>query len=359
VSGSVALERLEVVIDAAGVAPRIEAMLPVGVRPRQLRVRTLLVGMLLVAEDHRPAHLRRVHRALLALPEPQQRRLGVIADRSAGQHQLTYRQTERTFALVVRALAKDKPDGAPSGVLSEVLDALLEASVQVNGEPASSSLAVDWTDLQSWSRPPPKQGGECADPEASRGHRRGNSPGEKDEAFFGYYLQVATTVNDERGPDVPELGRRIQLTSCHTDQPPALVPVLERMHTAGIKLGDVLADSGYAHRKAERWALPLRRLGASPIQDLHPHDRGPQGTHMGATCANRALYCPTTPKALLELGPLPRGATPEQTAAHDQLADELAKYKLGKITRYDHDGYHRVACPATQGKLRCRSGPPR
>jgi hypothetical protein len=32
------------VIDASGVAPRIEALLPIGVRPRQLRVRTLLTG---------------------------------------------------------------------------------------------------------------------------------------------------------------------------------------------------------------------------------------------------------------------------------------------------------------------------
>jgi hypothetical protein len=34
----------EAVIDASGVAPRIEAMLPIGVRARQLLVRTLLGG---------------------------------------------------------------------------------------------------------------------------------------------------------------------------------------------------------------------------------------------------------------------------------------------------------------------------
>jgi hypothetical protein len=94
------------------------------------------------------------------------------------------------------------------------------------------------------------------------------------------------------------------LTSCEADPPPALVGVLERMAAAGIEIGDVLADSGYAHRKPESWALPLRRLGARLIQDLHPHDRGPKGTHMGATLANGALYCPATPSALLELGPL-------------------------------------------------------
>ena len=36
---------LEEIIGGSGVAPRIEALLPVGVRRRQLRVRTLLLGM--------------------------------------------------------------------------------------------------------------------------------------------------------------------------------------------------------------------------------------------------------------------------------------------------------------------------
>jgi hypothetical protein len=37
----------EAVIDASGAAPRIEALLPAGVRRRQLSVRTLLAGMCL------------------------------------------------------------------------------------------------------------------------------------------------------------------------------------------------------------------------------------------------------------------------------------------------------------------------
>jgi hypothetical protein len=316
-------------------------------------VRTLLVGMLLAAADGRPAHLTRVLDALSALPEPDRRRLGVVADWPAGPHELTYRQLEYTFARIVKALAKDTPDGAPSEPLSDVLDRLLEASVQAAGPPASSALAVDWTDHESFSRPPPDTDGECADPEASWGRRRRHGPGDKDELFFGYYLQVATMVCDEHRPEVPELVRRICLTSCRLDPPRALVPVLERMHASGIGLGDVLADSGYAHRTPDTWALPLRRLGASLIQDLHPHDRGPRGTHMGALCSNGALYCPATPPPLLKLGPLARAATREQAAAHDQQTAELARYKLPRLTSDDADGYHRVACPATTGKLRC------
>jgi hypothetical protein len=402
-SAKVSLERLEAIIDASLVPARVEAMLPVGVRPRQLSVRTLLLGMLTALSDGRPAHLRRVHEALRSLPAQQQWRLGVLAQWKSAPHLLTYRQTEYTFALVAGALGKEKPDGSPSEILSGIIDALLEASVQTLGPPESSSLAVDWTDFESFSRPPrkrrsepesaepvpenadadtpekdaqcaeaedaqglpekteqdtPKKDAHCADPEASWGHRRGDGPGQKDEAFYGCYLQAATIVKEENGPEVPELVRRILLSSCHVDPPAAFVGVLERMTAAGITLSDVLDDSGYAYRTAEDWALPLRRLGAALIQDLHPNDRGLKGTHMGATLTNGNLYCPATPQTLLELGPLSPGASTEQTTAHDQSTAELARYKLGPLTALDHDGYHRACCPATQGKLRCPLRPP-
>jgi hypothetical protein len=65
-----------------------------------------------------------------------------------------------------------------------------------------------------------------------------------------------------------------------------------------------------------------------------------------------------TPRPPPGLGPLARDATPEQTAAHDQQTAETARYKLGKITASDADGYHRVMCPAAMGKLRCPLRPP-
>ena len=125
------------------------------------------------------------------------------------------------------------------------------------------------------------------------------------------------------------------------------------MPADGIPPGDILADSGYAHRDAGAWAIPLRAAGAQLIQDLHPSDRGPRGTHHGAIIANGNLYCPATPKPLLQLGPLPPGATREQVTAHDTQAAELAKHKLGRTSADDADGYHRVACPAVMGKTRC------
>jgi hypothetical protein len=354
---SIPLPRIEEIIDASGVAPQIETLLPIGVRHRQLRVRTLLAGMLLCQADQRPAHLTRVRDALIALPAGDQTRLGVLEDWRTGPHLLTYRQTERTFGLAADALANAAPDGLPSGALAGICDDLLEASIPDEHKHASTALAVDWTDVETFSRPPPHGTRDCADPEAWWGHRSGGGPGQDSELFFGYYASAATMMPEEHGPPVPELARRMTVCSCDTDPARALIPVLTAMPAAGIPLGDILADSGYAHRDAEAWALPLRHAGAQLIQDLHPADRGPRGTCHGAIIANGNLYCPATPRPLLELGPLARDATPEQAVARDQQTAELARHKLGKITAEDADGYHRVMCPAVMGKIRCPQRP--
>jgi len=350
---SIPLAVLEDIIDTSRAAPRIEALLPAGVRHRQLPVRTLLTGMMLTLDDRRPAYLTEVHQALIALPEPDQARLGVTENWKTGPHQLTYRQVEHTFGLVIKVLSKDQPDGAPSGDLAGICDDLLEASIPAEHKDTSAALAADWTDVESFSRPPPRGTTQCADPEASWGHRNSNLPGPKGEMFFGYYLSAATMTREEHGPPVPELARRMTLSSCHPGPVRAFTKVLTSMAAAGITLGDILADSGYAHRDAEAWAIPLRQAGAQLIQDLHPHDRGPQGTHQGAIIANGNLYCPATPKTLLELGPLGPAATLEQATAHDAQTAELARCKLGPVSSDDTDGYHRAACPAVTGKIRC------
>jgi hypothetical protein len=316
-------------------------------------VRTLLAGMCLAHAGHRPAHLTRVHQALISLPVDDLWRLGVLADWKHGPHLLTYRQTEYTFSLAADALSKDEPDGLPSAALAGICDDLLEASVPGQFKDASRSLAVDWTDLESFSRPPPHGTSDCADPEASWGHRKNNLLRSQDELFFGYYYSAAIMMPEENGPAVPESARRATLSSCRHDPVRAFAPVLTAMPGQQIPLGDILDDSGYAHRDAGAWAIPLRAAGAQLIQDLHPHDRGPKGTHHGAIIANGNLYCPRTPRPLLELGPLARTATSEQAADHDRQTSELARHKLGRLTADDPDGYHRVQCPAAAGKIRC------
>jgi len=236
---SIPLAELEDLIDGSGIAPEIEVLLPAGVRHRQLAVRTLILGMLLTLDDGRPAQLTRVHAALTALPAGDQARLGVSEDWKHGPHQLTYRQVEHTFHLVTVALGKDQPDGAPTQILTRTCSDLLEASIPAWVTDATTALAADWTDVETWSRPPRHGTTECAGPEASWGHRNSNLPGPKGEMFYGYYLSAATMVAEEHGQAIPELARRMTLCSCHPGPARALATVLLAMAAAGIALGDM------------------------------------------------------------------------------------------------------------------------
>jgi hypothetical protein len=143
----------------ASVIDRIEQLLPIGVRPRQLRVRTLLLGMLICLADCRPAHLTRVHQALCSLAGHDKWRLGVLVSSKTGSHLLSYRQVERTVSLVIAVLEKDSLDGEPSTLLQNLTDALLEASIEARWKVSSGSLAVDWTDLETFGLPPAERGG--------------------------------------------------------------------------------------------------------------------------------------------------------------------------------------------------------
>jgi hypothetical protein len=329
-------------------------MLPAGVRQRQLHPRTLLAGMQLALDDRRPAHLTEVHAALTSLPRAGQERPGVTADWHGRPRRLTCRQAGHTNRLITKALAKAAPDGAPSAHLQHVRDQLTEASIPEAFKNTSTSLAADWTDVEAWARPVPHEAaGTGTGPEASWGHRNAGRSVQEGEMFFGYYLSAAVMVADENGEPVPELARRITLASPGHDPAAELAGVLTTMPASGIAPGDVIADSGYAHRVPGTWANPLRAAGADLVQDLHPNDRGPRGTHQGAIIANGNLYCPATPGPSPDLVPLPPGAPAADAAAHDQKTAELTRYKPGAHAAEDTDGYRRHVCPAAAGKIRC------
>ena len=74
----------------------------------------------------------------------------MTADWKNGPHLLTCRQTERTFGLAADALAKNAPDGLPSQTLAVICDDLLEASIPEEHKHASTALAVDWTDVETF-----------------------------------------------------------------------------------------------------------------------------------------------------------------------------------------------------------------
>jgi len=355
----------------------LDDLMPCGGRPRQLGARTVLLGIMLALDAGRPAQLEAAWRALDSLPLPDQLSLGFAQSKNGACHGASYRQLSDTFSVLCRGIDptpvpsfRGVPDderalhlaAARSGVdvetnaarLDAVSDALVEASVPAPYKSASSSLAVDWTDHETWSRARPAEDPQPAnDPDASFGHAKRNAPGAKDYLFFGYYAQVATMVRDEGGARVPELVRRIAVHAPAVDPAAVMAQTLVRLSGDGIALGDVLADCGYSNRVPQTFAAPLRRAGANLVMDLHPGDRGRHGTFEGAIAANGALFCPATPAPLLDLGPLKRGASEEETAAHDARFAELMRYKFCALSAPDAEGYQRVICPAAAGKVRC------
>ena len=194
-SGPGTLARLESILDASGVAERIEALLPVGVRPRQLRPPD---------PPRRPPP--RPGRRPPGPPDQgastpwSSRSRGSAAPR--GRRRLEDRRPRPDLPpgrahLLARSSTRSgrsRPTARPAAVLQGCLDALSRRACPNTGRTATGSSPS--TGPTSRASPPAgrRTNGAYRDPDASWGHRKGGGPGEKDELFFGYYLQLATMV---------------------------------------------------------------------------------------------------------------------------------------------------------------------
>ena len=194
-------------------------------------------------------------------------RLGLIAERKNGPHRPTYRETERTSGLIPGTLAKDEPDGLPSDAGRD-LRRPARSRHRGGVEERERLLAVDWTDMESFSRPPPAKRGPCADPQASWGHRKNNLLRSQDELFFGYQLSAAIMMPTRTAPPSP-------YSPAASPCPPAATtrsapwPGPDRDAGNGIGLSHLLAHSGYAHRDPSAGpsrCAPRRQL----VKDLDP-----------------------------------------------------------------------------------------
>ena len=308
-------------------------MLPIGVRCRQLSVRTLLAGMCLTQADGRPAHLTRVHQALTSLPEDDQRRLGVIADWKNGPHRLTYRQTEYTFGLVADALARDEPGGLPSPALQAICDTCWRpASRRSSRTPARR---WPWTG-RTWSPSPgprPAKGGPCADPEASWGHRKNNLLRSEDELFYGYYLSARDHDARRERPGCPR---------ARPPHHPVVLPPRPGPRLGPRPDGDARTrDPARRHPRRFRLRPPRRRSLGHPAarRRRQPSSRtctrttaAPRAPTTAPSSATATSTAPAPRARCWNSGRSPAAPPPKQAAAHDARTAELARYKLGRLT---------------------------
>lgn len=222
------------VIDASGVAERIEAALSRSTgRRRSLHVRALLVALLCLAIDDRPLHLKAATKLLFSgLDATWREELGVVGKADDKRTFLArYRQVRYLFHLVIsvvdpswepkdRLLRQDeliqrrKPLseqelGARRRRLLETINDLLTASVKVCSDDElqafDGSVGLDATPVPLWSRGPSVRGGTCAsDPDGGwyvreGDHRELEGPKGKKFTKVAWALE-ATIVTMGRAP---------------------------------------------------------------------------------------------------------------------------------------------------------------
>ena len=247
--------------------------------------------------DHRPAHLTRVRDALTALPRGRPgaaRRDRRLETRPAPAHLPADRAHLRPGRR--RPGQGRHPTACPRRPSPRSATTCWKPA-----SPRSTSTPAPrwrWTG-PTWKPspgPPPRGTRDCADPEASWGHRSGGGPGQDSELFFGYYPSAATMMRDEHGPPVPELARRMTVCSCRHDPARALVPVLTAMPDAGIG----------ARRHPRRLRLrPPRRRSLGPPAPAVRRAAGP-GPAPAPTAAPAApTTAPSSPTATSTARPRP------------------------------------------------------
>ena len=213
---------------------------------------------------------------------------------------------------------------------------------------------MDWTDLESFSRPPPHGASDCADPEASWGHRKNNLLRSQDELFYGYYLSAGIMMPEENGPGRPRARPPRHAVVVPARPGPRLRSRADRdARPAGSRSATSSTTPATPTATPEPGPSRSEPPAPSSSRTCTRTTAGPRAPTTARSSANGNLYCPQTPRPLLELGPLARTATREQAADWERKTAELARYKLGRLTSDDQDGYHRVQCPAAMGKIRC------
>jgi hypothetical protein len=371
------------VIDSSGVASRIEALLVKKTgRPRQMKVRAILVALLLLALDDRPLHIKAATQLLFCkIPASWRDRLGINGDANSRKALLArYRQARYLFGLVLalvdpsadpkdralsaeelaarRKILSEAEVASKQGALEKSLADLLEASVQVcsEGELAGfdGSVGLDATPVPLWSRGPSVRAGTCAsDPDGGwyvrdTDQREGTGPAARKYPKI-YWALEATIVTMGRPPgDVPaypNLALGVVLGRPGQDPGRTGAKLLAEVRSRGWPAGFLGADRGYTQALPERFHLPARALGYSLVMDYKVTDLGRQANSQGAVMVDGVFYCPAMPEALVMASYDKRAGTINEKTFTERISARSA-WRLVRKSGPDADGYERLACPA-------------
>jgi hypothetical protein len=371
------------VIDSSGVANKIEALLARRTgRPRQMKVRAVLVALLLLAIDDRPLHIKAATQLLFCkIPASWRDQLGINGDAKSRKAFLArYRQARYLFGLV---LALVDPSAEPKGralpteelaarrkklseaevatrqaALEKLLADLLEASVKVcSAEELAGfdgSVGLDATPVPLWSRGPSVRAGTCAsDPDGGwyvreADQREGAGPQARKYPKI-YWALEATIVTMGRAPGTvpacPNLALGVVLGRPGEDPGGTGSRLLAEVRSRGWPAGYLGADRGYTQALPERFHLPARALGYSLVMDYKVTELGRQANSQGAVMVDGAFYCPAMPEALVMASCDKRAGTIDEKTFTDRISARQ-QWRLVRKEGPDTDGYERLACPA-------------
>jgi len=371
-------------IDRSGKAPVIEAALAHATgRPRPLPVRAVLTALLCLALEDRPLFLTGATRLLFGqLSGTSRRLLGVpgTADTTERAFQNAYRRVRYCFGAICSVIdpsalpknrrltqqdlaARTKPmtpgqAEAARGRLEAFINGLIEASIcaLTGAERAAfdGGTGLDATPVPLFSRGPSKRTGLCAsDPDGGWYVREGDHREREDDKgkplrkiAWALEATIATTARPPGAPPAcPNLAIGLAMARPGEDPGGTGARVLASVAARGHKTGWLGYDRAYTQALPDRFQLPARALGYSPVMDYRDDQLGIQANTGGAILVEGTWYCPALP------GPLITATTRLRDHAidrdpYDQQITARRPYQLKHKDGPDTDGYQRLTCPA-------------
>lgn len=369
---AVEIRRAEAVIDRSGLVGELEALLrPVATasgrhigRPRDLSVRTFLVGLLLTAGHGKNLHLRQVHRTLTRdISRTQQDRLGVRFERR-GEHLGTRKRvvSYNHVSRIVCALAA-KVDMADDDYLQSIVDRLIIASI-ASGPGPSGHWAIDGTGVDTWANGL-KSARRRADRDAAWGHRTPTPQKSMSEMFYGFDLYGFTIVPPAGvdGRAYPNLIGAIVVRPAASDDAEASLTGVDALLASSLPVDMVLVDRGISYKSDQHWANRLRDRGIDQTLDMHALEHG-RVDYRGIAMIDGWPHCPSIPETLVHIKRPERLTVPGNGVENpelEQFRTEIAdrgRYAMRRVQGWSEkkrtgERVERYECPADAGYLRC------
>lgn len=163
---------------------------------------------------------------------------------------------------------------------------------------------------------------------------------------------------DLGSPGCPPLIRAASLRPGGSDKAAAGLAVVSQLGKQA-PVETLLADRGYTYFQADKWALPVHRLGIEQVFDLHVSQRGTHpGPITGTLFLDGGLFTSALPQRHHHLPAFSLGMTAAENAALCDRYDERAAYAFTTQGKPDRArGTQRYRGPALTGRVRCPNTP--